>query len=357
MICILGCKQEFQGDEGRYVAHAKFLTQGYYSPSGKDVFLYSGPGYPFILYPFAKFNISWFWARLLNPFLLFFAVVFFYKTLLLYISINRSYIYSLLFGAYLPFIRHLHLLLSETLVIFLMTGFIYFFCKMMKNRSYYDTILCIFFLGYLALTKVFFGYVILSMLLVAGLLFLFYKKRLFKKSLIVFLFAFFMCVPYLLYTYSLTGRFFYWGNISGVQLYYMSSPYDTELGNWMGDETIHKCPDLFKHHIDLHDSLKNMSLVEIDDALKKQAISNIRNHPKSYMKNIIANIGRLLFNYPYTNTLQKLSTYFYMIPNMFIVVLSFMFIYPTILNRKINTTTIIYVIYFYYNFFCRFYVG
>jgi hypothetical protein len=37
--------------------------------------------------------------------------------------------------------------------------------------------------------------------------------------------------------------------------------------------------------------------------------------------NWTANIGRLFFSYPFSHTPQKISTYFYLLPNMFIVVL------------------------------------
>jgi len=67
---------------------------------------------------------------------------------------------------------------------------------------------------------------------------------------------------------------------------------------------------------------------------KKQAIRNILDHPMKIFMNWLANIGRLLFNYPYSYTSQKLSTYIYMIPNMFLVVMMAFSIYPTYRARK-----------------------
>ena len=48
----------------------------------------------------------------------------------------------------------------------------------------------------------------------------------------------------------------------------------------------------------------------------------------------MANIGRLLFSYPFSYTQQKLSTYYFLIPNMFIVVFFVLSIYPAILRWK-----------------------
>jgi len=53
------------------------------------------------------------------------------------------------------------------------------------------------------------------------------------------------------------------------------------------------------------------------------------------MINWASNIGRLLFNYPYSYTPQKLSTFAYLIPNMFLVVLMVFSIYPTYRARSV----------------------
>ena len=78
--------------------------------------------------------------------------------------------------------------------------------------------------------KVFFGYVLLSGLLLYLFLYKWQKKSDFKKTFLVFLFSLIFCLPYLSYTYFLTGKIFYWGNSGGIGLYAMSSPYEDELG-------------------------------------------------------------------------------------------------------------------------------
>ena len=44
--------------------------------------------------------------------------------------------------------------------------------------------------------------------------------------------AFIVNVPYLGYTYHLTGKMFYWSSFGGNNLYWMSSPYPEEYGNY-----------------------------------------------------------------------------------------------------------------------------
>lgn len=41
------------------------------------------------------------------------------------------------------------------------------------------------------------------------------------------------------------------------------------------------------------------------DAYKKIAINNIRAHPFKYLENIVYNIGRLVFHYPFSYAIQR----------------------------------------------------
>lgn len=354
LIVLLTYENEFFGDEERYILHAQYLTEGYYSPRGDDVTLLSGPGYPFVLYPFALFKIPWLAAKFLNPFFLFFAVLYFYSTLCFFTDKKKAIYFSFLLAAYPPFYRLINILYTETLTIFLVCGFIYHFCKTFKqkDRYYINSALTIFYLGYLALTKVIFGYVILILLIAFSFLYLWKKYDFFKKPALIFLFSFCMCIPYLCYTYSLTGKFFYWTSVSGWQLYYMSSPCSEELGSWISPREVIENPEIAKGHKDFYEQIRNLNQVEMDVELRKKAIKNIIDNPKNYIKNWFANVGRLLFNYPYSYDPQKLSTYYYLLPNMFIFVMSVLFIYPAFVNRKLIPGQIYILLLFFVISFC-----
>jgi hypothetical protein len=181
------------------------------------------------------------------------------------------------------------------------------------------------YLGYLALTKMFFGYVILSGMLLYLSLYLWQKRNVFKKTFLVYLLALFCCVPYLFYTYSLTGKIYYWGNSGGIALYLMSTTYEGGYGDWNV---------LKKHRQDIYKGINKTSHIEIDDEFKKRAINNIVKYPANYLKNCLANIGRFLFNYPLSYETQKLRIYYYLIPNMFLFVMFVLCIYPAYLGRK-----------------------
>ena len=61
-------------DETRYVALAEAFAAGK-SSIGAGLDLWSGPGYPVALLPFAKFNLPWTLARFVNAILVFLAAL------------------------------------------------------------------------------------------------------------------------------------------------------------------------------------------------------------------------------------------------------------------------------------------
>lgn len=329
-IILTASTDEFFGDEGRYIMYANNLVKGHYSPLDR-VYLWNGPGYPIFLMPFIIFKLPLITAKLFNAVFLLFAIIYFYYTLRLYMKKRPALFFSYLLGLYPLFMRYIHMLLTEQIAIFLICGFAFHFCKLHRDNKKSKTHLIIssFYLGYLALTKIIFGYVILIGLILFLFLYVWKKRNAFKNTFLFYLIAMICCMPYLIYTYSLTEKVFYWGNSGGLVLYLMSTPYQNEFG----DYAIH----YEKHHQDYFKELNDMKLSSIqkDDALKKKAIENIIDHPGKYIMNLMANIGRLLFNYPQSYTPQKMSSYFNIIPNMFLMVFCIICIYPTYASRKL----------------------
>jgi len=336
----------FRGDEGGYVGMASRLSQGYYSPINV-IKLWWGPGYPIVLIPFAYLKLPWLAAKSINAVFLFGAILYLYKTLALWIREPYALIFAYLLGLYPPFWKEVYLLLTESLVFFLICGFMFHFCKSCREtkRPRFHLLVASIFLGYLALTKVFFGYVILVGLLSFLSLYLWRKKEYFKKTTFIYLLALIWCLPYLLYTYSVTGKIFYWGTSGGSSLYWMSTPYENEWGSWFSPKAVLEDPNLAQHRA-FFDKIAGLSEVEQDSEFKKEAVYNITYHPTKYLVNWIANIGRLLFSFPYSYRQERPTTYFYLVPNMFIVVLFVLSIYPAILRRKAIPYEIYALLYF-----------
>jgi len=153
-----------------------------------------------------------------------------------------------------------------------------------------------------------------------------------EKVLAVNIIAMLFCLPYLFYTYSLTGKMFYWGTSGGMSFYWMSTPYSGEFGNWYDWSQVYAEPQLSANHHEFFDRIAQMDNVRRDEEFKKQALINIREHPQKFLTNWMCNLGRLLFSYPFSYKLQSPSTFYYLIPNMFLVVLAILCVYPTIIR-------------------------
>lgn len=334
VVVLLRASPEFFGDEGGYVAYASRIVGhpiGEYQP----LRLWWGPGYPLVLAPFAALGGWWTAAKVLNALLLFGAIAYLGAAVRLFLSDKGALIVSLCAGLYPPFLLDIHRLSTETLTIFLVCGFAYHFCAMYSSRdSSGHRIAATLFFAYLALTKVFFAYAnaAATVILVAVALLGPCRGKA-MKALRVSLFSFICCVPYLAYTYSVTGKLFYWGTSGGMSLYWMSTPYPDEWGSWFSEADVRQQERLSPHR-PFFDEIRGMGDVERDEAFRRRAVHNIVHNPKKFLINWIANMGRLLFSYPFSLGAHSLSTYFYIVPNMFIVVLFTLSIVPALCGRS-----------------------
>jgi hypothetical protein len=358
------------GDESKYLNLANNLINGFYSAPAPNVNLPEGPGYPILLIPFISFGLPLISITLLNAFFYYFSIIFLYKSLK---RITRNYLIPILFsifwGLYYNLYEVLPSIITETFTILLITLIIYFSVLVFepgnwKNKNKY-LILAGFFLGYLALTKLIFGYVLAVLFIGTGILWIFNRKRTnLSKSMIILSVAFITLSPYLVYTYQLTGKLFYLGTSGGGNLYWMTALPEKEYGSWFGN--INTAEDsnftlktsgnpkfenqLFSKQRDykitgFRDSLKFYHMkdfneinkytgVEMDNAFKKIAIKNIKANPIKFLKNCFANLGRIFFNYPYSYEMQKPGTLIrFPFPGIILVLLSFALI-PTFINWK-----------------------
>lgn len=310
------------GDENRYLMFAHNLINGFYSPPPPFIDLGYGPGYPIVLVPFLSLHLPLICITLLNAVFYYLSIILLFKSLQQIVSFRISIIFSLFWALRFDLYKSLPVIYTETFTIFLISLLIFNLQNAFKHDKSSSTkgyiILSGFILGYLALTKVIFGYVI--MFIAIGILILLFtnlKSLNYKKSALIIFFAFLITTPYLIYTYNLTGKVFYWGSSGGNNLYWMTTPYEGEYGDWhpspgeQGDYSylIPGSEELIKsrHQKDFK-GFSKYSEVEKDMILKKIAINNIKTHPLKFLQNAISNVGRMVFNYPASYTLQKPST-------------------------------------------------
>lgn len=333
-IAVAGSSSTFGGDEGGYVENAYRMVH-WQGVSALDHHLWWGPGYSLVLVPFILLRLPWTAAKILNAGFLFGAILYFHALMRRYVGGTAALIAAFALGLYPPLMREVPHLLSENLVFFLVCSLMFHWCKLFDHGKNFRLHLAAAsaFLAYLALTKVFFGYVIATVLVLSSVLFLWRRMAATRNALLVSLLALVCCVPFLTYTYRLTGRPFYWGTSGGMSLYWISSPYPDEFGSWFSVKDVRERDELAPHRA-FFATLDGLSDVEQDDAYKRQALYNITHSPSKFVKNWAANIGRLLFSYPFSFGSDRLSTYFYLAPNMFLIVLFLLTLIPATLRPK-----------------------
>lgn len=336
------------GDEDVYLKFARNLAMGSYSPPAPHTDLAKGPGYPLLLLPFVALHIPLIFITILNAVFYYLSLILVYKSLQRFVSNKFALVFTLFWGCYFNVVEILPFTIAETFAPFLVALLVYCLLnafdpgnfKKRKRYLYFSG----FTFGYLVLTKPIFGYVLLVMLAGTLLLWLFNRSAdNYRKTTVILLIAFATTIPYLIYTYNLTGRKLYWGTAGGNNLYWMSTPYEAEYGSWINFplDTVSKSniiagaeDSIVARHQKDYDEISKYDGAAQDDAYKKIAVANIKAHPVKFIKNCIYNVGRMVFNYPFSYKSQKPGTLI-RFPFTGILMALFLFcIVPTIRNWK-----------------------
>ncbi len=319
LIVVLFAPDEPVWDEGRYLWFASNLLQGFYSPPFPDINLWNGPGYPMVIAPFLMLNLPLMALRLFNVVLIIASLLLVYKVLLRYMPEKAALVFVVFLALYYPAYPTIPLILTESLAWFMVSLVCWLYIKTMqeKHLSTRWMILSALSIAYLALVRTLFGYVIAVMIITSAVLtFVPLYRSYALKTLRIFVLAMVFCLPYLLYTYSLTGKIFYWTDAGGMTLYTMSTPHENERGDWLSEEEMWEN----QAHRNLLERIADLDPIQRDEVYKRAAIENIKNHPVKYLYNWMDNVGRLIFGYPYTRTYSSQKVYFFALPNMFVFV-------------------------------------
>jgi 4-amino-4-deoxy-L-arabinose transferase-like glycosyltransferase len=306
-------------DEVAYLKLAENLSHGFYSGRGPDINLWYPPGLPLLLTPFVAMSAPIELMRLLGAAWLFVAVVLFYLLLRLTVSPRVALVGAIALGLYWPMFTLLPVLTSEPPALAFLVGFMFAFTLDLRRPRHLTLFAASSSLAALALTRAVFGWVLLATLGLALAMFLVRRSGACKRLAVATAIALALTSPWLLYTYEVTGKPFYWASSGGLSLYWMSSPYPGDLGDWHSPEEVRSEKDLAPHR-PFFDRLEGLNQVESDEQLKAEALRLIRQHPLVFVENVAANTSRLWFGTPYSYTPQKLSTTFYTLPNAFLLV-------------------------------------
>ena len=355
------------GDEPRYLRYADYLTQGFYVNPERPEFL-CAPAYPLFLAPFVALDAPLIVPKLFNALFLFGALLFFYLTVLRFLSPNRALLLTLVLGLY-PFIhRWADHLYGECMSIFSICGFMFFYFKSLDSPDRFNrkVLWAILFLGLLILNKAFFSYVVIGLL---GLLvgwrliqlvgfpkdwgLVQEKPHKWLKLGMILVGSWVISMPYLIHTYQVTGKFPAWTTSGGEQLYWRTSPHPGEFGDWFSTRAVlhpekvkQKNPDftnleiLQERHYEFYAGLPYLpgdsltTTFEMDEHFMERAKEHLAENPSNYLKNTLASFSRLFFNYPKSYTRQKPASLTYIFLNMFLLMGLILAIVPMWRARK-----------------------
>lgn len=345
-------KTSCEGDEGRFITYANNLCHGFFSPPAPNIDLGNGPGYPLVITPIIALGLPLTYVILLNAFFYYFSIIFLYKALELLVSHWVTLLCSFFWAFFYNIYEFMFLTVSEIFSFLLVTAVLYYTTKvfiLLKSKTPGKYLyLSGFSIAFLTLTKPVFEYVLIVMLLGCCSLLLVKKNLNYLKNCIkILLIALVFITPYLTYTYNLTAKIFYLSSSGGNNLYWMTTPYEGEYGSWCRDPTFK--PDtlseskyipearglIYNNHIqNFREIYRVKGSVAQDEVYKRLAIKNIKEHPLKFFKNCCSNIGRILFNSPFSYKLQNPSTLLRVPITGILLVLMLFSILPTFLNWK-----------------------
>lgn len=310
-----------EGDEARYIQFAQNLLNGFYSPAYPNIDLINGPGYPILLMPFVAFKLPLIFITLFNAVLHYLSIIFLFKSIQIRTSsFKTAGLIALCWAFNILAYQEMPNILTECLTLCLISVFSYQLIKIYSTStiSYSSVCLAGLTFGFLILTKVIFAYVLVILIpLAVSAYFIQKQSNKLLKIVCILSIAVVTITPYIIYTYSLTGKFFYLSSEGGKVFYWMTSLDEHEFGDWNNNNFNANCSGkvfcnadyIAKNHASEIDRINRCSnALEADSLFKKFAIQHIKANPIKYAKNWFANIGRLLFGFPASYYFQSPTT-------------------------------------------------
>ncbi|HCN29691.1 MAG TPA: hypothetical protein DIT64_13295 [Verrucomicrobiales bacterium] len=297
-------------DEGRYLDCARNMTRGFYATDDNPDFV-NGPGYPIVLLPFVLAGAEGLLpARLLNAFFMAGAAWFAWLLLRHYAGAAWAAAGAWLTGFHPTLLWMGFAIMTEPLAMFCMAGFAWSFCAAVRGGGRGMMLTAAFLLGWLTLTRVFFGHVIMAAALPCLALLPFWKswRHVLARTLVILGGAFLLCTPWLVHTWQKTGRVLCWSTNSGELLYWMTSHHEGENGHWFTTEDAVAHPQLAPNHKDFYERVMRMPILQRDAFLMEAAMANLRADPARVAYNWACNLSRMAFGFPRSFLPEELRT-------------------------------------------------
>ena len=308
-------------DEAGYVGLARLLAHGHFL-TGRDNLvtggpaypnLWFGPGLPLVLTPFAALHAPLLVDRLLGSFFLFAAVLVFYCLLRLFVPARASLLGAAALGLYIPLYTVVAFVHAEPLALLLVVTGCYAAVRYLREGRVRWLAAAGVSFCWLALTRVEYGWIVTLLLLVAVAWWMITRHAFARRAAASLALALVLCTPWLAYTHSVTGDVFEWGTSGPLSLYWATSPFADDRGDWHGADDVFADARLAPHR-PFFRSIATLDLSAQNARLEAQARKNAERKPLKVAENIADNSSRMLFNVPYSFKPAKLTGLVYSLP-------------------------------------------
>jgi hypothetical protein len=290
------------GDEEPLLRYAaRLLDGGYALPGTHDptAFLWHGPGLPAVMAPFLALHAGLGVIRMLGPVLMFAAVVVFHRVLSWRCSPRRALLGAWALGLYAPAWSVLGSTHKEPLAILLVVVTMAATLRYVHGGGAGALVTGGLAFAALAMTRLEYGWAIVALLVVAGAAAVVRPGIGYGRLAAVCSVAALACVPWLAYTYHLTGRLLYWGNAGSLSLFWMSAPTPDQLGQWHSWRHTLTQPALAAYR-PLFKRLTPLDPLHRDTALQHLAWLQATGHPTKFAVNLAANVARMWAGLPFS---------------------------------------------------------
>jgi 4-amino-4-deoxy-L-arabinose transferase-like glycosyltransferase len=298
-------------DEPALLAAAARLLDGQLVPGGDVLdpraYLWHGPGLVAVLAPLVALDLPLPALRFIEPVLLGCALLLLLRLLRVHLPRRPALLWTCAFALYVPLFSVVPQIHKEPLAIVLVVAWMLALTRALARGRGPWIVGAGAALGALVMVRLEYGWVVLALLAVAlvasttrwgGLT----ARRMAAVSAV----AAVACVPWLAYTYHLTGQPLYWGTSSGLSLFWMSPTVPGETGQWHEPSDVPTDPALAAL-APMFRRLETVDPVRSDAILRRRALANIRARPALYARNLVANVGRLVVSAPMRPSLGPLS--------------------------------------------------
>jgi 4-amino-4-deoxy-L-arabinose transferase-like glycosyltransferase len=291
-------------DERALVAYAERVVDGGYAVRGTtdDVaWLWHGPGIPVLLAPLVALGAPLELARIvLGPLALLAGVLVFHRALLVRFAPRAALLGALALGLYLPLLHPLRTVHKEPVALLCVAAAVLWWSRALApGGRRRHAVLAGLALGALTMVRLEYGWVLLALAVAfAGWALARRASVAARRSLLVALAGLAACVPWLAYTYDVSGEPLYWGNSGGESLFWMTpAGVPGETGEFHGARDVVVDPALAPYR-PLFERLDRLAPLERDRELQRVAAEQVRERPGLYARNVAANVSRLVFLLP-----------------------------------------------------------